>query len=322
MKDEPGHCTRSVPWSRSTIDPDLIDFLGEGKKKHASSFHPPRLPYRQRSFIRKTASGSTKHQSSVSNSNNFSTKSQCNDNDNENDHNDHNDISTNQSRSIDSSPCSMVYCCSNSEDDFIGSTTALLTEDRIRAFLHDYYADYDALRDEQNLDTWSCFTEQYYDPRFQFVRPSGNPIDVDGFVRGCASDMRIKSIQMVSIDSITILSSSNAAVVIYTCDHCFEYKGIPSEDRGVMTCVLELVQGEIKIIHEHRSSGRPIPRESRWQSESYVPDRESLDLERSKGTLKKQTNQQTKRNQHNTNIKLSHRSGTQTQVLQSMDIFS
>jgi len=170
-----------------------------------------------------------------------------------------------------STPCTSVYC---SSDDDISGRAAGLTEDQIRAFLHDYYTDYDALRDEQNLDTWTCFAEQYYCPNFQFVRPSGNPIGVDALVRGLASDMRIKSIQMVSIDSITILSSSTSAIVVYTCDHSFEFKGTPCEDRGVMTCVLEFVRGGIKIIHEHRSSGRPIPRESRWQSESYIPEKE------------------------------------------------
>lgn len=147
------------------------------------------------------------------------------------------------------------------------SSPALLTEDKIRAFLHDYYEDYDALRNKQGFGAWSCFAEQYYRPNFQYVRPSGNPIGVDDLVEGLAADMRIKSIQMVSVDSITILVSSQSAVVVYTCDHSFEYKGIPTEDRSVMTCVLELVDGAIKIVHEHRSSGKPIPKETRWQSE-------------------------------------------------------
>ena len=194
-------------------------------------------------------------------------------------------------------PCSSIYCgtypttmsskneiqrANNTDSNRLSSSSTsppmlTMNEERIRAFLHDYHTDYGALKDMQSLDTWSCFAEQYYDPeKFIYIRPSGNPIGYEELVKGLTSDMRILSIQLVSIDSITILSSNMAAVVVYTCDHSFEFKGILSEERGVMTSILEIDQtkGAIKIVHEHRSSGRPIPKETRWQAASYVPDKE------------------------------------------------
>jgi hypothetical protein len=260
--------------------PNLTIF-GQHNAENEMSSRPPRRPDRRRS-------SSSKHWCGLEDSD-HEAKAIREDHvqdDNENNHSN-------------TSYCSTGDRNSNSADDATsdGSSMLVMTEDRIRAFLHDYHMDYDALRGEQTLATWSCFAEQYYHPSFQYVRPSGNPIGVDALVKCLSSDTRIRSVQLVSIDSITILSpsasalnhsknqsSSNAnagggvAVVIYTCDHSFEFKGMSSEDRGVMTCVLGLGDkgsGEIiKIVHEHRSSGRPIPKDTRWQSESYVPKKE------------------------------------------------
>jgi len=144
----------------------------------------------------------------------------------------------------------------------------VLTEDQIYAFLHDYHNDYDGLRDKQGLGAWTCFAEEYYDRRsYQFIRPTGNPLDFDAVISGLSANIRIKMIQLVSIDSVNILGGAKSAVVVVTCHHSFEYMGIPNEDRAIMTCVLELIKGEIKIVHEHRSRGRPIPKETRWESD-------------------------------------------------------
>lgn len=176
-------------------------------------------------------------------------------------------------------PCTSVYC-DTSDDHYINNsammkdghynhTRSVLTEDLIRAFLKDYYEDYDDLRGPQTYDVWWCFVEKYYRHDFQYVRPSGNPVGREGFVSGCSLNMKISRILMISIDSITIFSEGRSAVVLYTCEHYFRFQGIPTEDRAVMTCVLELhpTSGEIKIVHEHRSSGIPIPQESRWDPE-------------------------------------------------------
>jgi len=171
--------------------------------------------------------------------------------------------STTQGMSF-SAPCSSVYC---SENTVSGTPLSVLTKDTVRAFLHDYYADYDALKEPQTLDSIRCFGEKYYRSDFQFVRPSGNPIDREGIIMGLFEDLKVLSYELVSIDSISLISSGKAAVVVYTCEHIFEYKGILAEDRGVMTGVLELTGGEVKIVHEHRSSGKPLPKETRWQSE-------------------------------------------------------
>ena len=164
-------------------------------------------------------------------------------------------------------PCSSVYCNISPENTVSTTTLSVLTKDMIRAFLLDYYADYDALRGPQTIDSVWCFGEKYYTPDFHFVRPSGNPLTREQIVTGLYMDMKIISIELISIDSVTLLMSRKAAVVVFTCEHAFEYRGTLSEDRGVVSIILELRGGEIKIVHEHRSSGSSIPKETRWKSD-------------------------------------------------------
>ena len=56
-------------------------------------------------------------------------------------------------------------------------------------------------------------------------------------------------------------------VATYTVDQKFSYKGNYEEDRCVVTCVLEQFKGDIKIAHEQRTTGQPIPKQSRWNAD-------------------------------------------------------
>lgn len=173
--------------------------------------------------------------------------------------------STTQENTVSVAPCSSVYCMNTSDSVDGLSTRSILTEDAIRTFLYDYHAAYHAMCGPQTIESWRSFAEKFYIHTFQLVRPSGNPIKRDDLARYMASDMNFLKIQMISIDSITVLSCMRSAVVIYTAEHFFEYKGIPNEDRCVYTCVLELADGDIKMFHEHRSSGMSVPKETRWK---------------------------------------------------------
>ena len=57
------------------------------------------------------------------------------------------------------------------------------------------------------------------------------------------------------------MNNSLSAVVVYTTDQIFSYKQTMNEDRAVVTCVVALntITNEIKIVHDQRSVGIPIP---------------------------------------------------------------
>lgn len=138
-----------------------------------------------------------------------------------------------------------------------------LNQPRIRAFLEDYYDDLGTMATDSR-SSWTLFFEKYCVPDFQWIRPTGNPIDQEGLIDMFLNDIRIHSGALVSLDSVVVLEGGKSAVALYTADQIFTYKGTENKDRTVISCVLELRNDEIKIVHEHRSAGKMIPKETRW----------------------------------------------------------
>jgi hypothetical protein len=265
MKCVPGYLSPIEPRNSPSMGRNFVLF----GPQHATSFGPPRQPTRQQSKTTIPYSFDDHHDGKLAKAKG-KPMTNVQEHHHHNKNNENNERDSFQTPTTESTPCLSLHSPSLESEFIRGESTALkLTNDKIRAFLKDYSEDYDALRGEQPLAVWSCFAEKYYSTNYQFVRPSGNPCKVDDLVKTLAQDTKLRSIKMLSIDSIVILSSGTSAVVIYSCEHSFEYKGYPCEDRGVMTCVLDLqpTTGEIKVVQEHRSSGIPLPKETRWDPE-------------------------------------------------------
>ena len=226
------------------------------------SFRAPRPPARRQSGSSKYAN--SKNITDYKDSGTENCESKTKDNDELNDDRLIPCSTTEEEMSL-SAPCSSVYC---SEESITGLPLSVLTRDNVRAFLNDYYSDFLAIKDSPTGESLRVLGEKYFREDYQFIRPSGNPISREGLLMVLQHDFKIISYKLISIDSISFLAAGKAAVVVFSSEHIFEYKGIPAEDHCVMTCILELTGGEIKIVHEHRSSGTPIPKETRWKTES------------------------------------------------------
>jgi hypothetical protein len=152
-----------------------------------------------------------------------------------------------------------------------------LTEESVRAFLFDYYDQLNALAGETNLtrNCWESFYEKNHGEDFVQIRPSGNPIDSHGLARLFASggDVVLKAQVLVSVDSVILLANGRVAVVTYTADQSFSYKGVHNEDRAVFSSTIEEINGVHRMMHEHRSSGICIPKETRWSSTAALSSR-------------------------------------------------
>jgi ketosteroid isomerase-like protein len=146
-----------------------------------------------------------------------------------------------------------------------------LTEEKVRAHMKDYYEDFDSIfrHGKSSLPIWESFFQQYYTEDILWVRPSSNLLQGKDLAHQFANDIEGISMQLVSIDSIQLLGQS--AVVVFTADQRLKYRGHPVNDRAVLTMVLhasiEDGQERIRIAHEHRCVGKPIPdKDSRWES--------------------------------------------------------
>ena len=155
-------------------------------------------------------------------------------------------------------------------------TSLKLTKSKIRSFLKDYYEDFDSIfqtTPATNIDTrqtcMEAFVEQYFTPDFTFIRPSGNPLDGKGFATLMAQHISVISMQLVSLDSVQIIAGGLAAIIIFTADQRFRFRGgAPQSDRTIVTAVLNTThhEGSIQIAHKHRSPGKPIPKTTRWEA--------------------------------------------------------
>jgi hypothetical protein len=145
-----------------------------------------------------------------------------------------------------------------------------LMESNIRAHIVDYYDDYDSIAQQgkDNKECWEAFYRQYFMEGFNFIRPSGNPIGMAGLVKlWTLGDLVSKKLTLVSVDNINIIAGGQAAVVVFTADQIYTYKGVRNSDRAVISMVMHVVNGrDIKFVHEHRTVGRTIPKETRWST--------------------------------------------------------
>ncbi|CAB9510838.1 unknown protein [Seminavis robusta] len=161
------------------------------------------------------------------------------------------------------------------------SSRRLLRPDSVTALLHDFYDDLNSNIHSKSRECWKAFYEKYHAASYQMVRPSGNPLDSCGFIDlFCHDDIQLHEFALVRVDRVQLLAGGLVAVVIYTVDQIFSYKGIRQEDRAVLTCVVEELHGDLRIRHEHRSNGRPLPvsnlnesssSSSRWEEHQSQP---------------------------------------------------
>ena len=88
-----------------------------------------------------------------------------------------------------------------------------------------------------------------------FVRPSGNPLDKNGWESMMTNDdVNVESSRLVSINKLQI--EGNMAYVCYTSHGRFTYKGTPNDDVAVFTNVLQKVNGRWMDVMGQRSTGR------------------------------------------------------------------
>jgi hypothetical protein len=147
------------------------------------------------------------------------------------------------------------------------SPQAVIRVETIKAHLHDFYDDLNSNIESKLVEIWDSFYEKYHSPQYIMIRPSGNPIRSQGFIEMfCSEDVLLLSFSLISVDMVRIMAQGKGAVATYTVDQRFMFKGTLNEDRVVLTCVLEEIEGDIKIAFEQRTNGRPIPKKTRWDS--------------------------------------------------------
>ena len=91
-------------------------------------------------------------------------------------------------------------------------------------------------------------------PDFLFIRPSGNPIDAEGFKQMISGDVVQEKSEITKIHRFEFLSE-NIVMCIFTLGSKFIYKGTPNDDLPTVTSIFKKVDNVWKIYWMQRSTG-------------------------------------------------------------------
>ena len=89
---------------------------------------------------------------------------------------------------------------------------------------------------------------------FLFIRPSGNPIDAEGFKEMISGDVVQEKAEVTKIHRLELLSE-NIVMCVFTLGSKFTYKGNPNDDLPTVTSIFKKVDNIWKIHWMQRSTG-------------------------------------------------------------------
>ena len=89
---------------------------------------------------------------------------------------------------------------------------------------------------------------------FLFIRPSGNPIDAEGFEKMISGDVVQEKSEITKIHRFEVLND-NVPICIFTLSSKFSYKGTLNDDLPTVTSVFKKMDNVWKIYWMQRSTG-------------------------------------------------------------------
>ena len=105
-----------------------------------------------------------------------------------------------------------------------------------------------------NPETMASFFVENATSDFLFIRPSGNPINAEGFEKMISGDVVQEKAEITKIHRFEFLSD-DVVMCIFTLGSKFTYKGIPNDDLPTVTSIFKKVDNSWKISWMQRSTG-------------------------------------------------------------------
>jgi hypothetical protein len=119
-----------------------------------------------------------------------------------------------------------------------------IVEDNIKNFLKEFV---ESLTGKES--------KYYLDKNVTFIRPSGNPLNIDEWEEMFNSkDLESISSKLICINKLNFYSYGRIAVSVITIHSKFKYKGKENNDVAICTLVLENKVDRWKIINMQRST--------------------------------------------------------------------
>ncbi len=110
------------------------------------------------------------------------------------------------------------------------------------------------LNEFANPEKMASFFVNNATSEFLFIRPSGNPIDAEGFKQMISGDVVQEKAEITQIHRLEFLSEK-IVMCIFTLSSKFTYKGTPNDDLPTVTSIFKKVNNVWKIHWMQRSTG-------------------------------------------------------------------
>ena len=110
------------------------------------------------------------------------------------------------------------------------------------------------LNEFANKEKMASFFVENATSDFLFIRPSGNPLDAEGFQQIISGDVVQEKAEIAKIHRFENLSE-NIIMCIFTLRSKFTYKGTPNDDLPTVTSIFKKVDNVWKIHWMQRSTG-------------------------------------------------------------------
>ena len=110
------------------------------------------------------------------------------------------------------------------------------------------------LNEFANPEKMASFFINYATSNFLFIRPSGNPIDAEGFEKMISGDVVQEKAEITKIHRLEFLSEK-VSLCIFTLSTKFTYKGTPNDDLPTITSIFKKMGNVWKIHWMQRSTG-------------------------------------------------------------------
>ena len=125
----------------------------------------------------------------------------------------------------------------------------MLSEERIIRQLLDNFA----------ANDYGDFLNNNATEDFLFIRPSGNPIDVKGFIEmNTSGDVVDGFCDIKKIHKLEFFSS-DVSICVFTLRSSFIYKGVQNSDLATVTAIFKKIKNQWKFFLMQRSSGDSDP---------------------------------------------------------------
>mmetsp|Transcript_211 Transcript_211/g.303 ORF Transcript_211/g.303 Transcript_211/m.303 type:complete len:146 (-) Transcript_211:142-579(-) len=141
----------------------------------------------------------------------------------------------------------------------MSTTSNAIDRDELTKWVGEMYSTFTACTNSHSAEDVEAFWDKFaVDRETIFVRPSGNPLTVQGYVEMATSkDITKHSGEVIKVEHVKDFADGKAATVFFEGSQKFDYKDSPNDDNAKYSVTVEKQSdGSLKFVFFQRYPGK------------------------------------------------------------------